>query len=87
MSAAWGLVDAYIASHLVPEDDALASALDANEEAGLPPIDVAPVQGKLLHLLARGPLVITLRLLGVPSAADLDGDALSPDHRARLARL
>lgn len=37
--------------------------------------------------MLRDEFEITLRLLGVPSAADLDGDALSPDHRARLARL
>lgn len=41
---------------------------------------------EVLQML-RDEFEITLRLLGVPSAADLDGDALSPDHRARLARL
>ncbi|MDM0121101.1 alpha-hydroxy acid oxidase [Variovorax arabinosiphilus] len=37
--------------------------------------------------MLRGEFEITLRLLGVPRAADLDTDALSVDHRARLARL
>src|SRR5690606_3314940 len=34
-------------------DPALEAALAANSAAGLPPIDVSPAQGKLLHLLAR----------------------------------
>jgi len=38
---------------LVPRDVALDEALKANAAAGLPTIDVAPNQGKLLHLLAR----------------------------------
>ncbi|MDP9901263.1 alpha-hydroxy acid oxidase [Variovorax ginsengisoli] len=37
--------------------------------------------------MLRDEFEITLRLLGVPRAVDLDGDALSADHRARLARL
>lgn len=37
--------------------------------------------------MLRDEFEITLRLLGVPRAADLDVDALSADHRARLARL
>lgn len=49
----WREVDSYIAEHLLGEDSALEGALAANAAAGLPAIDVAPVQGKLLHLLAR----------------------------------
>ncbi|MER6617606.1 O-methyltransferase [Streptomyces xantholiticus] len=49
----WQAVDAYISDLLVPEDDALAQALTASDAAGLPRINVAPNQGKLLHLLAR----------------------------------
>ena len=45
-------VDAYIARQLLADDPALTAALAANAAAGLPAIDVAPVQGKLLHLLA-----------------------------------
>ncbi len=37
----------------IPPDAALDAALAANEAAGLPGIDVAPNQGKLLELLAR----------------------------------
>lgn len=49
----WRAVDAYIADRLLGEDPALDAALAANAAAGLPAIDVAPVQGKFLHLLAR----------------------------------
>ena len=46
-------VDRYFAERLLPPDPILAAALDASAAAGLPPINVAPTQGKLLHLLAR----------------------------------
>ncbi|HEX5126834.1 MAG TPA: O-methyltransferase, partial [Rhodocyclaceae bacterium] len=49
----WTNVDRYIVDMLVPTDVALDSALEASTAAGLPPINVAPNQGKLLHLLAR----------------------------------
>ena len=49
----WAAVDRYIAERLVPPDPALAAALAAGAAAGLPPIQVAPNQGKLLYLLAR----------------------------------
>ena len=51
--AVWTAVDNYIGEHLIGSDPVLAAALEANAEAGLPAIDVAPNQGKLLHLLAR----------------------------------
>ncbi len=49
----WSEVDDYLAGVLVPADPALEAALLASREAGLPPIAVAPNQGKLLNLLAR----------------------------------
>ena len=51
--AGWTAVDDYISHHLVGADAALDGALAANAADGLPPIDVSPPQGKLLHLLAR----------------------------------
>jgi predicted O-methyltransferase YrrM len=48
----WTAVDRYITDSLVPPDPILEAALEANAAAGLPSIDVAPNQGKLLHLLA-----------------------------------
>ncbi|WP_437759334.1 O-methyltransferase [Sorangium sp. So ce1389] len=49
----WSAVDRYITDLLVPSDAALDAALGASAAADLPPINVAPNQGKLLHLLAR----------------------------------
>jgi predicted O-methyltransferase YrrM len=48
----WTAVDAYFAERLIPPDPALEAALRDSAAAGLPPIQVSPVQGKLLHLLA-----------------------------------
>jgi predicted O-methyltransferase YrrM len=49
----WTSVDNYITEAIVHPDQALNHAVQANTSAGLPAIDVAPNQGKLLHLLAR----------------------------------
>lgn len=49
----WAAVDAHLAELFIPPDPALDGALAASAEAGLPPIQVAPTQGKLLSLLAR----------------------------------
>jgi predicted O-methyltransferase YrrM len=49
----WTAVDRYITDALVPSDPVLEAALQASTGAGLPAINVAPNQGKLLHLLAR----------------------------------
>ena len=49
----WTEVDRYITDQLVPHDAVLEEALRASDAAGLPPIHVAPNQGKFLHLLAR----------------------------------
>ena len=49
----WTTVDNYLTQTLVGEDAALTAAVRDSERAGLPAIQVAPNQGKLLHLLAR----------------------------------
>lgn len=49
----WQAVDGYISDLLVAEDEALTEALAASAAAGLPAINVAPNQGKLLQLLAQ----------------------------------
>jgi predicted O-methyltransferase YrrM len=49
----WSAVDRYLTDLLVPEDEPLRSALRASEEAGLPPIQVSPAQGKFVHVLAH----------------------------------
>ena len=49
----WTAVDRYIVDGLIPRNPVLDEVLQANAAAGLPTIDVAPNQGKLLYLLAR----------------------------------
>ena len=46
-------VDEHLAAHLLPADPAFDELLLASREAGLPPADVSPLQGRLLELLAR----------------------------------
>ena len=53
MQDLWTKVDEYFGDRLVAADDALDAALAANRKAGLPPIDVTPLQGKFLDLLVR----------------------------------
>jgi len=49
----WTAIDGYFEDCLVSRDEALEAALTASAKAGLPQINVAPNQGKLLMLLAR----------------------------------
>jgi predicted O-methyltransferase YrrM len=49
----WAAVDRYFCEQFHLSDSALDAAMQANAAAGLPAIDVAPNQGKLLHVLAR----------------------------------
>jgi predicted O-methyltransferase YrrM len=51
--ALWTEVDDYFAELFVPPDPVLEAVLEASDAAGLPPINVAPNQGKLLMLLAK----------------------------------
>jgi caffeoyl-CoA O-methyltransferase len=50
--AQWTAVDQYFTDLLIPADPALDAALLATADAGMPLINVAPNQGKLLHILA-----------------------------------
>jgi predicted O-methyltransferase YrrM len=49
----WTAVDRYLGEHLCAPDPILTAALESSAAAGLPAINVSPMQGKLLHLLAR----------------------------------
>jgi predicted O-methyltransferase YrrM len=49
----WVAVDRYFGDLLAPGDEKLDAALAANHAAGLPAIDVSPLQGKFLHVLVR----------------------------------
>ena len=46
-------VDDFLAARLLADDPAFDALLGASREAGLPAIDVSPLQGRLLELLAR----------------------------------
>ncbi|SUA43714.1 Putative O-methyltransferase MSMEG_5073 [Nocardia africana] len=49
-NAGWGEVDRYVVDTLIGDADS--DVAQANSDAGLPPIDVSPAQGKFLYLLA-----------------------------------
>lgn len=53
MSADYEAIDQFITDHFVDHDAALRAALQDSDKAGLPQIQVAPHQGKLLMLLAQ----------------------------------
>jgi predicted O-methyltransferase YrrM len=48
----WAVVDRYFEAQLVPSDPDLDAALADSAAAGLPPIQVAPNQGRMLQILA-----------------------------------
>ena len=94
----WSDVDGYLVSLLAPADESLDHALSASAEAGLPPINVAPNQGKFLTLLARisgATRILEIGTLGgystiwlarsLPSGGALVSLELDP-HHARVAR-
>jgi len=54
MNETWTTVDQYFDAKTGSADDALDNALRTAAEADMPAINVAPNQGKLLHLLAKG---------------------------------
>jgi predicted O-methyltransferase YrrM len=79
----WSAVDDYITSLLIEQDPVLDAALRASEAAGLPPIAVAPNQGKWLSLTARAlsaRSILEIGTLGGYSTIWL-ARALPPDGR------
>jgi predicted O-methyltransferase YrrM len=79
----WTAVDRYITDLFIPPDGALAAALEAIDVAGLPPISVAPNQGRMLQLLARlmgARTILEIGTLGAYSTIWL-ARALPPDGR------
>ncbi|MGA3171718.1 MAG: O-methyltransferase [Chthoniobacteraceae bacterium] len=94
----WSKADRWLAATLIPKDDALDQCVAANAGGGLPAIDVSPLQGKLLNLLARmrgARSVLEIGTLGgystiwlaraLPADGRLVTLELSPAH-ARVAR-
>jgi predicted O-methyltransferase YrrM len=79
----WEAVDEYLARHCLPPDPVLDAALKASAAAGLPPIQVSPLHGALLNLLASAigaRRILELGTLGGYSAIWL-ARALPPDGR------
>jgi|SRR5580698_342876 predicted O-methyltransferase YrrM len=77
----WTSVDRYITDTLIPADPVLEAALSASTDAGLPPIAVAPNQGKWLMILAQivgAQLILEMGTLGGYSTIWL-ARALPPD--------
>jgi predicted O-methyltransferase YrrM len=94
----WTSIDAYLNAALLPADPALDAVLEASTAAGLPSIQVARNQGKLLHLLARihgASRILEIGTLGgfstiwlaraLPEAGRLVTLELDPKH-AQVAR-
>jgi predicted O-methyltransferase YrrM len=79
----WSTVDDYISDQLLPPDPVLDDVVARSATAGLPPIAVAPNQGRFLNLLARlagAKSILEIGTLGGYSAVWL-GRALPPDGR------
>jgi predicted O-methyltransferase YrrM len=79
----WNAVDNYFNELFAPSDPSLDAALKAVAEAGMPQISVSPMQGKLLHLLARAchaRKILEIGTLGGYSTIWL-GRALPPDGK------
>ncbi|HTZ73947.1 MAG TPA: O-methyltransferase [Candidatus Aquilonibacter sp.] len=49
----WTTVDNYLSDLFLQPDSTLNAALESSKEGGLEPINVSPVQGKFLHILAK----------------------------------
>lgn len=61
-------IDALLGTIVAPTDDALEHALRASSDGGLPPIQVAALQGKLLQLLAQSIGAATILEVGTLGA-------------------
>jgi predicted O-methyltransferase YrrM len=63
----WTAIDQYLGGVFAPADEHLEAALKANRKAGLPAIDVSPLQGKFLYVLVQmtqAKRVLEIGLLG-----------------------
>jgi caffeoyl-CoA O-methyltransferase len=89
-------VDRYVEGLFIGEDAALDAAVAASRSAGLPAIQVSPVQGRLLHLLAllvRARRILEIGTLGgystiwLARALPEDGRLISLEREARHAEV
>ncbi|CAL9546725.1 tRNA 5-hydroxyuridine methyltransferase [Streptomyces sp. enrichment culture] len=89
LQSRWTAVDDYFSGLLAPEDEVLRAALLNSDAAGLPPLHVAPNQGKMLQLLAQlqgARRILEIGTLGGYSTIWL-GRALPTDGSGRLITL
>ncbi|MZG12012.1 methyltransferase, partial [Streptomyces sp. SID5914] len=95
-SRLWDAVDGYFASHLAPDDEALAAARRESDAAGLPPVNVTANQGKLLQLLAQlqgARSILEIGTLGgystiwLARALPADGRLVTLEYNARHAEV
>jgi predicted O-methyltransferase YrrM len=94
----WTEVDDYVVDLLTPSDEVLDAALADSDAGGLPPINVAPNQGKFLEILAqshRAKRILEIGTLGgyssiwLARALPTDGQLVSLEleaHHAEVAR-
>ncbi|MGG1441539.1 O-methyltransferase [Brevibacillus laterosporus] len=92
----WTEVDQYFNSMLLPSDPILNEVLQANAKAGMPAIDVAPNQGKLLYLLAKirgAKKILEIGTLGgyssiwLARALPQDGQLISLEYEQSFAHI
>ncbi|MBG9798214.1 O-methyltransferase [Brevibacillus laterosporus] len=92
----WAEVDQYFNSMLLPSDPILDEVLQANAKAGMPAIDVAPNQGKLLYLLAKirgAKKILEIGTLGgyssiwLARALPQDGQLISLEYEQSFAHI
>jgi predicted O-methyltransferase YrrM len=92
----WTKVDDYLVSLLTPPDDTLDAALAESAAAGLPEINVAPNQGKLLEILARmhgSRRILEIGTLGgystiwLARSLPVDGELISLELESKHARV
>lgn len=89
-------VDHYFAARLAPTDQVLEHVLAANAEAGMPPHDVAPVQGKFLAVMvqiSQAKRILEIGTLGgysticMARALPEDGRITTIDNNADFAKV
>jgi len=92
----WAAVDRYLAGLFAPHDEQLDAAVRANRKAGLPAIDVSPLQGKFLYVLVQmtqAKRVLEIGLLGgystiwMARALPKDGRIVTLEYEPRHAEI
>ena len=77
-------VDQYIESLFVPHDEMLCQNLRDAQAAGVPDINVSPVQGKLLYLLAK--IAAVRRILEIGTLAGCGKTPFQSQNRLTQVR-